>query len=149
MLIEDAIYQILKANAAVTARVAGRFFSGVAPQTVHATPYIVYRADGHEIVGTLEGGCELVRTRIEIFSAATTAGDAALTDAAVIKALHEFRGTVVKEDTSPEESIVVQGIYATPNCHEHGYVDKTKLHEFFSEFDCHYTDPSRITESEP
>lgn len=156
MQIEDAVYQLLKTDAAVTAIVSGRIFQGVMPQEVHSYPGIVYRAPedgGRAIIRTLEGGCTLVSQRIKVFSAAHKANQSGPLDIAVIKCLDEFSGTVTEPDTSPEESIEIQGIYLTqPDqglAHAYQYVDKTKLHEFISEFDCYFIDPSRISESDP
>lgn len=147
MLIEQAVYKILKTDPGVTALVVGRIFAGVMPQQNQTFPAIVYRApadSGRMNVYTLEGGIALVRQRIQVFSAGRTYGQAALVDAAVGDALDEYRGTVVNLEASPSESIDIQGIFTTLVSHAHQYVDTTQLHEFITEFECHFIDPRRV-----
>lgn len=155
MQIEEAIYKLLKTSGTVTDLVVGRIFAGVIPQENHTWPALCYRAPadtgrGREVIRVLEGGCTLVRQRIQIFSAGRTYGAASTLDQAVSSVLDEFRGTVVKDATSPEESIDIQGIFLAPRgnglAHAYQYVDKTKLHEFISEFDCNFTDLTRISD---
>lgn len=144
MNIEQAIYQILKTDSGITARVAGRIFAGVAPQQVHDDEYLVYRSAGdRRIVRTLEGGCALFSQRMHVFSTGKKYGRAATLDDLVILTLDEFRNTVTLPDTSPSETLFIESIFLTPLSHEYQYVDKTERHEFISEFDCHYLDPSR------
>lgn len=146
MLIEQAIYKILKADTGVTDQVVGRIFSGVAPQALTTYPVVVYRPNGNRrIVALLDGGCTLVQQRIEILSGGRTFAEAALTDAAVGDALHEFHDTVVNLDASPQESIDVQGIFMDLPAHEYVFDDKTQLHQFVTDFMCHFIDPRRIT----
>lgn len=154
MLIEEAIYKILKTATPVTDLVVGRIFAGKIPQQNHTWPALCYGppSDGRrEPVRTLQGGVTLVKQRIQVFSAAQTMGRASELDIAICTTLDEFSGTVVDELTSPEESIDIQAIYLVPPgegiAHGHQWVDKTQLHEFLSEYDCHFIDPTRITES--
>lgn len=148
MLIEQAIYKILKTTAGVTNLVVGRIFAGVMPQQNTTYPAIVYRTPpdgGRLMTEVLEGGCSLVRQRIHVFSAGRTYGQAALVDAAVGDALQEYHGTVYNTDASPQESIDIQSIFMTLMSHAHQYVDKTELHEFVTEFECYFIDPRRLT----
>lgn len=149
MLIDQVIYKLLKADSGITALVAGRIFAGIWKQEVTTYPGIVYHApaDGRrEVVRVLQSGCSLVKQPIHVFSAARSYGQAATLDARVNVVLDEFRGTVTDVTVSPPESIVVQGIFLTRLAHAHQYDDKTQLHEFISEFDCHFIDPLRPTE---
>lgn len=146
MLIEEAIYRILKADSQVTGVVASKIFSGVAKQSVTA-PYLVYRAPaegGRRITEVLEGGCALVQQDIDVFSVGTNYGAAATLDSHVENALHEYSGTVVNTDLSPSESIDIQRIFLNLPAHGHQYVDDTKLHEFVSRFRCYFLDPLRL-----
>lgn len=149
MLIEQAIYKLLKDDSGVTALVAGRIFAGIWKQEVSTYPGIVYRAPGdgrREIVRVLESGCSLVKQPIHVFSAAKSYGQAAILDSLICTALDEFRGNVADTSVSPPESIEIQGIFLTRMAHAHQYQDRTQLHEFISEFDCHFIDPLRPTE---
>lgn len=144
MDIEDAIYEILKADAGVIAVVSGRIFGGVIRETLKTFPVVMYKSDGgRKPIRTLQGGCSLVSQRIRVFSAAPGLSVASDVDYAVHAALDEFRGTV-GNGASPEETIEVQSIYSQPLSHDHEYVDKTELHQFVSDFDCHFIDPRRI-----
>jgi hypothetical protein len=148
VLIEQVIYKLLKTNMDVTDLVAGRIFAGIVPQTIATFPLVMYKTPedgGREVVRTIQGGCSLVRQRMRLFSAARTYGEAALLDAAVYGCLDEFFGTVINEQVSPPESIDIQGIFLAQPAHAHQFVDKTQLHEFISEFDCHFIDPSRLS----
>lgn len=148
MLIEQAIYKLLKDNSGVTALVAGRIFAGIWKQEVSNYPGVLYRApaDGRrEIVRVLEGGCSLVMQPIHVFSAAKTYGQAATLDSLVCTALDEFRGTVTDTSVSPPGSIEIQRIFLTRLAHAHQFTDRTQLHEFTSEFNCHFIDPLRLS----
>jgi hypothetical protein len=146
VLIEEAIYRILKGDSAVTAVVAGKVFSGVAKQTATA-PFVVYRAapeGSRRIVEVLDGGCTLVQEDIDVFSVGRNYGEAAELDDSVEAALHEFTGTVVNDEASPSQSIGIQMILMGLPAHAHQYVDDTKVHEFISRFRCHFLDPRRL-----
>lgn len=145
MTIEDAIYHILRNNSGVTALVSGRIFGGILGESIRTYPAICYRPNPpRTVVRTLDGGCTLVLQHISVFSASRTFDAASDTDDAVRAALDEFRGTVSNGE-SPEETISIQNILMTPVSHEHQYVDKTQLHEFETEFECHFLDPQRLT----
>lgn len=145
MDIEDAIYEILKADAGVTAIVSGRIFGGVIRETLKTFPVVLYRSDGgRRPVRTLDGGCTLVEQRIHVFSAARGMADASDLDYAIHSALDEFSGTV-SNGGSPEQTIDIQGIFSGDLSHEHDYVDTTELHQFVSEFNCNFIDPRRIS----
>jgi hypothetical protein len=150
--IEQALYKLLKTDAAVSGFVAGRIFAGVMPQQVETYPAIAYRAPAaggrgagsRETFHTLPSGCTLVRQRLQVFSAAKTYGEAALLDEAVYTLLDEFRGTVIRDGSSPEESIDIQGVFLGDPAHAYVFEDKTQLHQFVSEFAFNFIDPSRI-----
>lgn len=153
MLIEEAVYQLLSANAGVTALASGRIFAGVLPQDLQNYPAIAYRAPAtgnrmnRRTIQVMEGGCSLVAQRIHVFSAAKGKrdyGPAAELDAAVCGALEDYQGTVSIPASSPLESIYVQGIFATTLAHAYGFDDKTQTHNFVTEFEIHYTDPNRL-----
>lgn len=146
VLIEQAIYALLKASSGVTDIVAGKIFSGVAKQTAVA-PYVVYRTPpegARRITRTIDGDCTLVRDGVLIFSVGRTYGEAAELDAAIEDALDEYAGTVTNTDASPEESIDIQQIRLDSPAHGHQYVDDTKLHEFLSKYECDFTDPRKL-----
>ncbi len=92
MLIESALYQILKNDTAIAALVGERIFSGKLPQkrrdgaAYDSYPAIVYKPPplgGREVVRVLEGGCALISQPLHIFSVAhTNYGAAARLDAA-------------------------------------------------------------------
>lgn len=144
MIIEDVFYQLLKGDATLVAFRAGRLFLGAAKPEVEP-PYQVYRASsGRQIIETLEGGVALTRQRMLVVSAAKKATDAADMDEATIHRLNEFSGVVTLPGTSPVESITVQGIFLAPLAHDGDYDDRSGLHEYASEFVCHYLDPRRL-----
>lgn len=146
MILEEGIYNILKANTALTALVAGRIFAGWVPQTVTTYPALRYFSDGQkQFVDTLAGGVSLVGQRIVIQTAGRSYGDAAKADEAVIAALHEFSGTVSQSVASPAESIQIQRIFLDVPAHSHDYTDDLQLHEFVSAFWCHFLEPRLVT----
>jgi len=159
MEIETAFYQILKNNAPLTALNAARVFSGQVPQKWDGDTAIALRPSpdkNREIIRTLEGGCTLVNEWFIVFSVTKGAQGATYPftlcnrlDRAVIAALDEFTGTVIDPATSPTESIEVQEIITTDNTHLYGYDEKTKTHQFISEFRVSYTDVSRIVLQNP
>lgn len=150
MLLEDAVYIILRDDAGVGAVAGNRLKGGVLPQTVEAYPFMVYRGSGREPVRTLEGGVALVSMRFAIYSVAETYRDAALCRDAVLAALDEYSGTVTN-DESPAESIQIQAIFSQGTDYrrdDQGTQGKPglNLHEFLTEFEAHYLDPDRITD---
>jgi len=159
MEIETALYQILKNNAPLTALNAARLFSGEVAQKWDGPTAIAIRpspSKNREIIRTFEGGCTLVNEWFITFSVVRGAQGATYPyttcnklDRAVIAALDEFAGTVIDPATSPTESIEVQEIITTDNTHLYGYDDKTKTHQFISEFRVSYTDVSRIVLQNP
>ena len=147
---EDAIYQILKNEPTITSKVDGRIWGGTIPQDVVRFPGIVYRADGNfRTVATLQGGVSLIGQRFWLLSVDHKYSDSADVDYAVILKLDEFSGTIVKPSTSPVESLDIQGIFVQPMSHIHDFIDGKaphgRLHQFASNFDCHYLLPSRKT----
>lgn len=144
MTIEDAIYQLLKNDAGVTAFVSGKIFCNHIDQGV-SYPAIMYKPDGAmQYVDTLEGGVTLARQRILVFSGAYKAATAIAIDNAVIKKLFEFSGNVLMPGTSPEESIDIQGIFLGPMAHDLEYDDLAKVHEALTVFIVDYLDPARF-----
>lgn len=147
MLIESALYHLLKADAAVMAIVQGRIFSGVLPNELAAFPALCYRPPqrgGRKVVRTINAGCALVEQPLYVFSAAkTNYGAAARLDDAIFHALDEFRGEVIDTTTSPAESIKIETIITTDLSHSYAYVDDIRLHQFITEYLFHYIDPIR------
>src|SRR5262245_46284162 len=148
MVIEDALYQILKNSVGVTTHVSGRIFSGVLPKKLQLFPAIVYRPPmrgGRKVVRTINPGCALIEQPILIFSASKlNYGEAARVDEAIFHALDEFPRTDVEDPTlSPPDSIRVETIIATELAHSYAFVDDVQLHQFVSEYLFHYVDPIR------
>ena len=151
MLVEQAIYQILKADAGVTALVSSRIVYGVLDQ-IQTYPAIAYRppaVGNRTVLRTMEGGCSLVSQRVHVYSAAKGRGNsvaivAAELDAAVHSALDEYRGTVFDITVSPIESIEIHAIFSTNLAHRYVYDDQVQVHNFLTEFEIHYTDPMRV-----
>lgn len=117
MMIEQAIYEILTANAAVAALVADRVYPGLITQG-GTLPAIAYQPVEREIVQALNQSCKLVRKRIRVFSVTRrqTGGDytgAFALDLAVNEALNRFAGEVFNNSVSPPvDSITIQDIFA-------------------------------------
>lgn len=151
MLVEQAVYQILKTDAAIIALVGSRIFYGVLDQIV-TYPAIAYRppaAGNRTLIRTMQGGCSLVSQRVHVYSASKGRGNAiaqqaALLDAAVSKALDEYSGTIEDLTVSPSESITIQAIFSTGLAHRYVYDDPQQVHNFLTEFEIHYTDPQRL-----
>ena len=84
MLIEQAIYQILKNDAGVIALVGNRIFYGVLDQIVNY-PAIAYRppaVGNRTLLRTLGGGCSLVSQRVHVYSASKGRGNSIAEQAA-------------------------------------------------------------------
>ncbi len=151
MLIEQAIYQILRNDAPIAALVGSRIVYGVLDQ-IQTYPAIAYRppaVGNRTLIRTLGGGCSLVSQRVHVYSASKGRGNAvaelaAELDAAVSKALDEYRGTVSDMTVSPVESIYIQAIFSTNLAHRYVYDDPQQVHNFLTEFEIHYTDPQRL-----
>lgn len=148
MLIESALYQILKNTTAITDLVSGRIFSGVLPKELKQFPSIVYRPPqrgGRRVVRTINGGCALVEQPIYIFSAAkTNYGEAARLDDAIFQVLDDFpRTDIVDPTTSPADHIRIEAIITTELSHSYAFVDDMQLHQFITEYLFHYVDPTR------
>lgn len=148
MLIETALYQILKADATITSLVSGRIFSGVLPKELTDFPAIVYRPPqkgGRKVVRTINAGCALVEQPLYVFSASkVNYGAAARLDDAIFHVLDEFpRTDVLDPTTSPPDSIRVEAIISTELSHSYAFVDDMKIHQFITEYLFHYVDPIR------
>lgn len=148
MLIETALYQLLKNSTAVMNIVQGRIFSGVAPKDLKAYPAVIYRPPqrgGRRVVRTINAGCALVEQPLYIFSSAkTNYGEAARLDDAIFQLLDDFPRTDVEDPTtSPVDSIRVEAIITTDLSHSYAYVDDILLHQFITEYLFHYVDPQR------
>jgi len=148
MLIESALYQILKASTEVMNLVQGRIFSGVVPLKLENYPAIVYRPPqrgGRRVVRTINGGCALVEQPLYIFSTAkTNYGEAARLDNTIFQVLDDFPRTDVSDPTtSPADVIRVEAIITTDLSHSYAYVDDVHLHQFITEYLFHYVDPIR------
>jgi hypothetical protein len=148
MLIESALYQILKNSGTIANIVHGRIFSGVLPLKLDTFPAIVYRPSprgGRKVVRTIDGGCALVEQPLYIFSAAkTNYGEAARLDDAIFHALDEYPRSVISDlSMSPPDSIRIEAVLTTDLAHSYAYVDDTHLHQFITEYLFHYIDPIR------
>lgn len=148
MLIESALYQILKADTTIMSIVQGRIFGGILPRQLEAFPALCYRPPqkgGRKVVRTINSGCALVQQPIYIFSASkVNYGEAARLDTAIFHALDEFpRQDIVDPTTSPVESIRIETIITTELSHSYAWVDDIKIHQFITEYLFHYVDPIR------
>lgn len=148
MLVESALYQILKADTAVMAIVQGRIFSGVIPKKLDKFPALCYRPPqrgGRKVVRTINGGCALVEQPLYIFSASkTNYGEAARLDDAIFHALDEYeREDIIDPTTSPADSIRIEAVLTTELSHSYAFVDDIGLHQFITEYLFHYVDPIR------
>ncbi len=148
MLIETALYQLLKNSTTVMDLVGGRIFSGVLPKSLENFPAIVYRPPqrgGRRVVRTINANCALVEQPIYVFSAAkTNYGAAARLDDAIFQTLDDFpRTDVVDPTTSPADSIRVEAIITTELSHSYAFVDDIQIHQFITEYLFHYVDPQR------
>lgn len=148
MLVESALYQLLKNDLDVMGIVHGRIFSGVLPNGLENFPALCYRPPqkgGRRVVRTLNTGCALVEQPLYIFSAAkTNYGEAARLDDAIFHLLDEFPRTDVSDPTtSPADSIRIEAILSTELAHSYAFVDDMRLHQFITEYLFHYVDPVR------
>lgn len=137
MQLEEAIYQILKNDAGVTAIVSGRIFGLIVPQTV-TYPLALYRSPaygGMDRARVLEGGSCFVKEPIHMFSASKVKAEAARLDQAINTALDEYAGTI--------GDVEIEAIFSTRLAHAYDYDDATQVHQFVTEFECHYLDPLR------
>lgn len=153
MLVESALYQILKNSTTVMSLVQGRIFSGVLPDKLENFPALCYRPPqrgGRRVVRTINAGCALVEQPFYIFSAAkTNYGEAARLDDAIFHELDEFRGRVEDPTTSPIDSIKIEIVITTELSHSYAYVDDVRLHQFITEYLFHYVDPIRRSRNVP
>lgn len=137
MMIEQAIYEILTANAAVVALVSDRVYPGIITQGA-TLPALAYQPVEREIIQALNASCKLVRKRIRVFSVTRreTGGDytgAFALDLAVNEALNRFAGEVFNNSVSPPvDSIKIQDIFAETR----GLLpdDNTEARQVFSDF---------------
>lgn len=148
MLVESALYQLLKNDMDVMAIVKGRIFSGVLPNKLDTFPALCYRPPqrgGRRVVRTINAGCALVEQPLYIFSASkTNYGEAARLDDAIFHVLDELPRTDVQDPTtSPPDSIRIETIITTELAHSYAYVDDMRLHQFITEYLFHYIDPIR------
>jgi len=132
VLVEEAIYKLLRDDTAVNAIVEGRIYPIILDRNV-TYPAIVYRAlHGGEHEETLDGGGGLRHSRFGIFS--TQSKDENDLDEspypivlrlaeAVREALQGFTGTVTS-DESPPTTIAIRNITAGP--FEDKYDDPTE-----------------------
>lgn len=142
MQLEEAVYQVLKNDAGIAAIVAGRIFAFIAPQTL-TYPAVVYRppADGQrEVLRVLEGGNAYVKQVIHVFSSSTVKAEAARLDQAVNTALDEYDGVVV-DPVTPTSTLQIESIFSTSLSHAYIYDDVIQVHQFLTQFECHYLDP--------
>jgi hypothetical protein len=144
MLLELAIKQLLEDAPAVTAIAQFRIYPGIAPQSA-THPLIGFRppsSQNRKIIQSLDGGIALVRETIQIYSSSEGIGkyvEVATLDDQIFRALNEFAGTVTNTTLVPNESLVIQGIFATEQSHVYiGYDDRTQTHHFMSEFHVNY-----------
>lgn len=148
MLIESALYQILKRDSVIMSIVQGRIFSGVLPNKLDSFPALCYRPPqrgGRRVVRTINSGCALIEQPLYIFSASkTNYGEAARLDDAIFHVLDEFqREDVADVSMSPPDTIRVETVITTDLSHSYAYVDDMRLHQFITEYLFHYVDPIR------
>ncbi len=153
MLIESALYQILKNSVAITNLVSGRIFSGVLPKKLEQYPALVYRPPqrgGRRVVRTINGNCALVEQPLYIFSASkVNYGEAARLDDAIFQVLDEFpRTDIADPTTSPVESLRIETVITTDLSHSYAFVDDIGLHQFITEYLFHYIDPTRLVRNQ-
>lgn len=136
MLVENALFKILKTNAALIALIQTRVYPGVLPQTVEY-PAIAYRRVGKEKVKVLDPSgtlYDLVKYRFRFFATSKGAdkyGEAKKLEKLIEFAL-DFQGTVIDDTVSPVESYEIQGIF--PETSFDQYDDKTQTHQAVSDF---------------
>lgn len=148
MNVETAVYRLLTQDSGVSGIVSSRVFGGVLKQDV-VYPAIAYRPSGpRRVLRVMEGGCALFSQQMAVFSVTDDAHGAfktsVLLDEAVFAALDEFSGTV-SDGGSPEDTLEIQAIFSGHVAHEYQHRDLggKRLHEFLTEFDVHYIDPTR------
>ncbi len=116
MFIEQALHQLLTANAAIAAMVGPRVYPGLFPQTA-AFPALTYRLVRREAEATLGAGERTtgpVESQYVIYSAAkglTAYEDSKRLDEAVRLCLMNFKGVVTLTASSPVETISILGIF--------------------------------------
>lgn len=138
MQVEQAIFKILRSDAAVAALCGTRIHPGVLPQSV-IFPAIAFRTVFFEDQTRLEypGSSGFGTWRIRTF--AVMRGEdgydvAKRLDKQIRLAMQGFRGTVVDDTVSPQEFLVIQCVF-TNTTFDLPYDDKTQTHQIASDFD--------------
>lgn len=137
MQVEQAIFNLLKSNAAVAAFVGARIYPVVMPQNIAAFPALVYRVVTFEDEEILEspGQSTFATWRIRVISVGKgedSYPQVKRLDRAVRTALQGFVGTVT--DDISHESIVIQCIF-TDTIFDLAYDDKTETQQTATDFD--------------
>lgn len=146
MTLEDAVYQLLSADAGVSALVATRIFSGTLPQTTRNYPAIAYRVSNRNEEEVLSAPLELVEEAVDVFSVSdVNAGEASRLDRAVIDALAGYSGDV-SDGLSPESTVTIQRIFTGSPAHQQidpRVTDSVGKYQFMTRFRIWYVDPLR------
>ena len=142
MLLHEALRIRLKADVAVAALVEDRIYGAVAAQST-AFPALVYRLINKDPVRRMNrrGHSGLCRYRFRFLSACDKEAGGAIGAYATAKAVDEavrlclegFQGTITKTTVSPEESVIVNGIFQRNS--NDAYEDKSQTYHVISDYD--------------
>lgn len=135
-LIEEAIQQILRLDAGVSARASTRIYPGSFPQNL-TYPAVAYRLDTREHPTRLEsrGSSGIALSRFEFSIVAQTYLEAKYLDEAIRLSLHGYQATVTR-DTGTPETIEIKGIFALTS--RDLFQDATQNHYVFSQYNVHH-----------
>ncbi len=116
MFVEQALHQLLTANAAIIALVGTRVYPGLFPQTAlfPALTYRLVRREEDPTLSASERTTGPVESQYVFYSAAkgaTAYEDSKRLDEAVRLCISGFSGVVVLAASSPIESILIHGIF--------------------------------------
>jgi hypothetical protein len=130
ILVEAALAQILKTDAALNALVSGRIYANVLKQDI-TYPAVAYRLRSREHALILEqrGSAGFVKSRFAIFSAGEEYSDVKEVDETIRLALHGFQNNVI----IGLEIFEIKGIFALTSTDF--FDDTTQTHQVMSEFD--------------
>lgn len=129
--VEEAVYELLSSDAAVTAMIGGRITAGVLPQSV-IYPAIAYRIAGEESFAGLDASHGLRRSEVRVFCCAKSKYGTAAELAEVVRlALTDYRGTV-DDGASPLNTLTIQNIFAEGGID--AYDDRTGTWQMIRDF---------------
>lgn len=113
--IEQALAQVLEANAGVFAICGSRIYPGYLPQGTITWPALAYKIQGRAKEKVLEPGVPtVVNSEVHMYCLSNSANAFAETkrlSEAVRQALEGFMGTVVKTGSSPPEAVEIYGVF--------------------------------------